>query len=173
MLEEVNVHSSVAIYAQIENQIRFAIASGKLKANDQLPSIKELGERLGVNFNTVAKAYRDLEVMGLIYTRRGMGCYVTAIHCEDYMFAGIISNSGGLHHFMIEDPTELKKLRTKRVVIMSSPTDTVQRPEYLAKDRVLLEGAGVRVNLLTFTGGHQLAPPSLYDEALRLLREDD
>lgn len=76
MLETVNVHSSVAIYEQIENQIRFAIASGKLKANDQLPSIKELGKRLGINFNTVAKAYRDLEVMGLIYTRRGMGCFV-------------------------------------------------------------------------------------------------
>lgn len=76
MLEAVSVHSSVAIYEQIENQIRFAIASGKLTANDRLPSIKELGDRLGINFNTVAKAYRDLEVMGLIYTRRGMGCFV-------------------------------------------------------------------------------------------------
>ena len=38
--------------------------------------MKELGVRLGVNFNTVAKAYRDLEVMGLIYTRRGIGCFI-------------------------------------------------------------------------------------------------
>ncbi len=76
MINSINTRSSVAVYEQIENQVQFAIASGRLKANDQLPSIKELGDRIGVNFNTVAKAYRDLEVMGLIYTRRGMGCYV-------------------------------------------------------------------------------------------------
>ena len=76
MINSINTRSSVAVYEQIENQVQFAIASGRLKTNDQLPSIKELGDRIGVNFNTVAKAYRDLEVMGLIYTRRGMGCYV-------------------------------------------------------------------------------------------------
>lgn len=76
MLSHVNIRSSVSVYEQIENHVKFAIASGKLKATDQLPSIKELGDRLGINFNTVAKAYRDLEVMGLIYTRRGMGCYI-------------------------------------------------------------------------------------------------
>ena len=75
-LRSINIHSSVAVYQQIENHIQFAIASGRLKADNQLPSIKELGDRLGINFNTVAKAYRDLEVMGLIYTRRGMGCFV-------------------------------------------------------------------------------------------------
>lgn len=76
MLSSINIHSSVSVYEQIENQVKFAIASGQLKATDQLPSIKELGDRLGINFNTVAKAYRDLEVMGLIYTRRGMGCFI-------------------------------------------------------------------------------------------------
>ena len=76
MLSHVNIRSSVSVYEQIENHVKFAIASGKLKHGDQLPSIKELGDRLGINFNTVAKAYRDLEVMGLIYTRRGMGCYI-------------------------------------------------------------------------------------------------
>jgi len=76
MLTRINIHSSVSVYEQIENHVKFAIASGRLKATDQLPSIKELGDRLGINFNTVAKAYRDLEVMGLIYTRRGMGCFI-------------------------------------------------------------------------------------------------
>lgn len=76
MLTSVNIQSSVSVYEQIENQVRFAIASGRMKAGDQLPSIKELGDRLGINFNTVAKAYRDLEVMGFIYTRRGMGCFI-------------------------------------------------------------------------------------------------
>ncbi len=72
----VDIHSSVAVYLQIENQIQFAIASGRLKPGDQLPSVRECAERLGVNPNTVAKSYRDLEVMGLLYTRRGMGVFV-------------------------------------------------------------------------------------------------
>lgn len=76
MLENIDIHSSVAVYVQIENHIQFAISSGQLKATDQLPSVRELSERLGVNPNTVAKAYRDLEVMGLLYTRRGMGVFI-------------------------------------------------------------------------------------------------
>lgn len=76
MLANVDIHSSVAVYVQIENHIQFAIASGKLKPGDQLPSVRELSERLKVNPNTVAKAYRDLEVMGLLYTRRGMGVFI-------------------------------------------------------------------------------------------------
>ncbi len=76
MLSSINIHSSVAVYLQIENHVQFAIASGKLKAGDQLPSVRELSERLHVNPNTVAKAYRDLEVMGLLYTRRGMGVFI-------------------------------------------------------------------------------------------------
>ncbi len=76
MLASIDIHSSVAVYIQIENHIQFAIASGELKPMDQLPSVRELSERLGVNPNTVAKAYRDLEVMGLLFTRRGMGVFI-------------------------------------------------------------------------------------------------
>lgn len=76
MIASVDIDSEVAVYVQIENHIQFAIASGKLRPNDQLPSVRELSERLGVNPNTVAKAYRDLEVMGLLYTRRGMGVFI-------------------------------------------------------------------------------------------------
>ncbi|MFA6243022.1 MAG: GntR family transcriptional regulator [Candidatus Hydrogenedentales bacterium] len=76
MLSSIDINSSVAVYVQIENHVQFAIASGRLKPGDQLPSVRELSERLGVNPNTVAKAYRDLEVMGLLYTRRGMGVFV-------------------------------------------------------------------------------------------------
>jgi len=76
MLSSIDIHSSVPVYVQIENHIQFAISSGRLKPGDQLPSVGELSERLGVNPNTVAKSYRDLEVMGLLYTRRGMGVFV-------------------------------------------------------------------------------------------------
>ncbi len=72
----INIHSAVAVYVQIENQIRFAMSAGKLEVGDQLPSVRELSDKLAVNPNTVAKAYRDLEVAGYLYTRRGMGVYV-------------------------------------------------------------------------------------------------
>jgi len=76
MFENVNIRSSVAVYVQIESLVQFAVASGQLKPGDQLPSIRELAEKVGINQNTVAKSYRDLEVMGVIYTRRGMGVFV-------------------------------------------------------------------------------------------------
>ncbi len=77
-LEDINVRSNVAVYVQIENHIQFAIASGRLAPGDRLPSVGHLSESLGVNPNTVAKAYRDLEVLGLIYTRRGLGVYINS-----------------------------------------------------------------------------------------------
>lgn len=76
MLASVNIHSSIPVYEQIENQVQFAIVAGELKAEDQLPTVRELAERLGVNPNTVAKSYRDLEVMKVITGRRGMGYFV-------------------------------------------------------------------------------------------------
>lgn len=76
MLSSIDIHSNVAVYLQIENHVQFAITAGRLTAGEQLPSVRELSERLDVNPNTVAKAYRDLEVMGLLYTRRGKGVFV-------------------------------------------------------------------------------------------------
>jgi len=102
MLSSIDIHSSVAVYVQIENHVQFAIASGRLKAGDQLPSVRELSERLGVNPNTVAKAYRDLEVMGLLYTRRGMGVFVNKgieVKCREDCRRRII---GRLHEVVAE-----------------------------------------------------------------------
>jgi len=76
MFESINIHSSTAVYMQIENEVMFAVSSGALKTGERLPSVRELSERVNVNPNTVAKAYRDLEVMGIVYTRRGMGVFI-------------------------------------------------------------------------------------------------
>lgn len=102
MLSSIDIHSSVAVYVQIENHVQFAIASGRLKAGDQLPSVRELSERLSVNPNTVAKSYRDLEVLGLLYTRRGMGVYVNKGvegKCREECHRRII---GRLHEVLME-----------------------------------------------------------------------
>lgn len=102
MLTSIDIHSSVAVYVQIENHVQFAISSGQLNAGDQLPSVRELSERLGVNPNTVAKAYRDLEVMGLLYTRRGMGVFVNKdidVKCREDCRKRII---GRMHEVVAE-----------------------------------------------------------------------
>lgn len=77
VLFSVSLDSPIAVYVQIENQVQFAIASGKFAAGDHLPCVREMSEMLSVNPNTVTKAYRDLELMGLVYTRRGVGVMVT------------------------------------------------------------------------------------------------
>lgn len=73
----VDLESPIAVYVQIENQIRFALASGRLKGGETLPSVREMSTMLDVNPNTVTKAYRDLELLGLVRTRRGVGVRAT------------------------------------------------------------------------------------------------
>lgn len=74
----VNPESPVPVYVQLEQQIQQRIASGAAKPGDHLPSVRELSEQAGVNANTVSKVYRDLLLMGLIHTRRGVGVTVAA-----------------------------------------------------------------------------------------------
>ncbi len=72
----VDVRSDIAVYRQVENQVLFAITAGRYQPGDPLPSVREMAASTGVNANTVTKAYRDLELMGLIVTRRGVGVQV-------------------------------------------------------------------------------------------------
>lgn len=61
---------------QIADQVRYAVASGRMKPGDRLPSVRGLAETALVNPNTVAKAYRDLEREGTVETRPGSGVFV-------------------------------------------------------------------------------------------------
>lgn len=70
---------------QIADQVRYAVASGRLAPGDKLPSVRGLAETALVNPNTVAKAYRDLEREGTVETRPGSGVFVAsraAARCE-------------------------------------------------------------------------------------------
>ncbi len=67
-----------AIFQQIVHQVKRLAATGALKPDDPLPSIRELAVRLGVNPNTVARGYRILEEDGLIQVRRGIGAFVAS-----------------------------------------------------------------------------------------------
>jgi|SRR5579862_2065211 len=65
------------IYLQIVNQVKLLIASGRLAPTDELPAIRVLAERLTVNPNTVARAYRELENAGIVTKKRTSGTYVS------------------------------------------------------------------------------------------------
>jgi len=67
------------MYKQVTDQIKDAIASGDLKPNDRLPSVRELSEALNVSAITVKRAYQDLETDGFILTRAGMGSFVAPV----------------------------------------------------------------------------------------------
>jgi GntR family transcriptional regulator len=69
--------SPIPPYEQIVAQVIFAIASGRLETGSLLPSLRELGPRILVHPNTVAKAYQQLERLGIIVSRRGKGMEVT------------------------------------------------------------------------------------------------
>ena len=66
------------IYAQLDLGLRAAIATGRLRPGDQLPTVRQLAVDLRINANTVARVYLDLERNGVIETRRGVGSFITA-----------------------------------------------------------------------------------------------
>jgi GntR family transcriptional regulator len=69
--------SDVPLYRQLMAQVRAMIASGKLRAGDRLPSVRELAVDLRINPNTVARAYRDLDQLGVLETRGALGSFVS------------------------------------------------------------------------------------------------
>jgi len=67
------------MYRQVTDQIKDAIASGELKPNDRLPSVRELSEALRVSAITIKRAYQDLETDGYVFTRAGLGSFVAPV----------------------------------------------------------------------------------------------
>jgi GntR family transcriptional regulator len=72
----INTGSTTPIYKQITDQVRLAVATGRLAVGDPLPSVRALAEELIVNPNTVARSYTDLAREGLIESRAGRGVFV-------------------------------------------------------------------------------------------------
>ena len=68
--------SDLPIWVQLRNRIAYLIRTGRLKGGEQLPSIRSLAADAKINYNTVTKAYRDLELEKLIVSVRGRGMYV-------------------------------------------------------------------------------------------------
>ncbi len=80
MIFQINFKAGMPIYLQLVDQIKAAAASGAVRPGEVLPSIRPLAEELRVNRNTIAKAYSELESLGVIETLPGRGCFMKENH---------------------------------------------------------------------------------------------
>jgi len=71
--------SKVATYMQLVQQVKQAVRLGRLDPGDRLPAVREVAEALAINPNTVQKAYRELELAGLVEARAGLGTFVRRV----------------------------------------------------------------------------------------------
>jgi GntR family transcriptional regulator len=75
-LLRLNLASGTPLYVQLVERLKHAIASGTIRAGEQLPSVRKMAEDLVINPNTVVRAYRDLESEGIVELRHGSGVFV-------------------------------------------------------------------------------------------------
>jgi GntR family transcriptional regulator len=73
----IDVKSGVPFYRQIIEQVKFAIARGNLQPGVQLPTVRQLAVDLSINPNTVIRAYKEMEIEGLLETHQGSGTFIT------------------------------------------------------------------------------------------------
>lgn len=110
------------LYAQLTRAIQFAIATGRLRIGERLPTVRQLAVDLRVNANTVAKVYAELERSGVLETRRGVGTFVCARHFEarsqqdqQQVLAELVDRfveEAGAMGFLVDDL--LNQLRSRR-----------------------------------------------------------
>ena len=74
--------AGVPFYRQIIDQIKFGIATGKLNIGEQLPTVRALAVELKVNLNTVAKAYKELEIQDVLETQQGTGTFISNLEIQ-------------------------------------------------------------------------------------------
>src|ERR1700758_5714120 len=107
-----DLHTGVPVYRQLIDQVRSGIASGSLTAGDQLPTVRQLAVDLAINPNTVMRAYRELELGGLLETHQGTGTFIANKKLQKNsaererqlsQMAGEIAARAGAAGFALED----------------------------------------------------------------------
>jgi GntR family transcriptional regulator len=71
-----DAHSGVPVYRQLIDQVQAAMATGTLRAGDQLPTVRQVAVDLSINPNTVLRAYREMEIRGTLDTQQGTGTFL-------------------------------------------------------------------------------------------------
>jgi GntR family transcriptional regulator len=74
---KLDLRTGVPVYRQIIDQVRGGIAAGTLSAGNQLPTVRQLAVDLAINPNTVLRAYRELELGGMLETHQGTGTFIS------------------------------------------------------------------------------------------------
>ena len=107
-----DLHSGVPVYRQLVDQVRAGIAAGSLTAGNQLPTVRQLAVDLAINPNTVMRAYRELELGGLLETHQGTGTFISGKKMEKRsaererqlaQLAGECAARAGAAGFTVED----------------------------------------------------------------------
>jgi DNA-binding transcriptional regulator YhcF (GntR family) len=75
--EHMEFNNNIPIYMQVMNKIKQDIVTGKLKPGEKMMSSRDYSVELGINFNTVARVYKELEFEGVVFTKRGLGTFIT------------------------------------------------------------------------------------------------
>lgn len=75
--DELEFNNNIPIYLQVIEKIKQDIVSGKLKPGEKMLSSREYSNELGINFNTVARVYKELEMEEIVFTKRGLGTFIT------------------------------------------------------------------------------------------------
>lgn len=70
-------NNNIPIYLQVMERIKQDIVTDKLKPGEKMPSSREYSNELGINFNTVARVYKELEAEEIVFTKRGLGTFIT------------------------------------------------------------------------------------------------
>jgi GntR family transcriptional regulator len=120
MIFKVDFKSGKPVYLQLVDQVRYAAASGALRAGEPLPSVRQLAEELRVNRNTIAKAYTELENQGVIETIPGKGCFLRennspfTKHAKEELLEKAIDDAVvTAHHLQIDRETFLSLVRER------------------------------------------------------------
>ena len=72
-----DLRSGVPVYRQLIDQVLVAISSGTLTPGDRLPTVRQVAVDLSININTVVRAYKELEIRGILLTQQGTGTFIT------------------------------------------------------------------------------------------------
>jgi GntR family transcriptional regulator len=77
-----DAHSGVPVYRQLIDQVQAAVATGSLSPGEQLPTVRHVAVELAINPNTVSRAYREMEIRGILDTQQGTGTFVAEKQTE-------------------------------------------------------------------------------------------
>ena len=75
--DKLEFNNNIPIYLQVMEKVKQDIVSGKLKPGEKMQSSREYSNELGINFNTVARVYKELENEKIVFTKRGLGTFIT------------------------------------------------------------------------------------------------